>query len=188
MYGASTHTYLFDKVESKAFRLISSSPLTECLQPLSTAGMLRLLLFSIAIFMLTALLFLLSACLFSSWGLTAQGFILLISIQSISLVQELTSTFCHSYLSMVNSETLSTSVFSSFDHDFTLFKREVSRRLSSPSFWLLYGDWHLSGPLFCFNLSLGSFLSLHKKLSATSVGPAQDWHTTCLIVFLPLVR
>ncbi|MPC41574.1 hypothetical protein E2C01_035173 [Portunus trituberculatus] len=33
--GRSTHTVLLDSVESKAFRLINSTPLTDCLQPLS---------------------------------------------------------------------------------------------------------------------------------------------------------
>ena len=35
VWGGSTHTALLDRVESKAFRLINSSPLTDCLQPLS---------------------------------------------------------------------------------------------------------------------------------------------------------
>ena len=35
VWGGFTHTALLNKVESKAFRLINSSPLTDCLQPLS---------------------------------------------------------------------------------------------------------------------------------------------------------
>merc|ERR1712035_254448 len=34
VWGGSTHTVLLDRVESKAFRLINSPPLTDCLQPL----------------------------------------------------------------------------------------------------------------------------------------------------------
>ena len=46
VWGGSTHTALLDRVESKAFRLIDSSPLTDCLQPLS----LRRNVASLAIF------------------------------------------------------------------------------------------------------------------------------------------
>ena len=35
VWGGSTHTQFLNRVESKAFRLINSSPLTDCLQPLS---------------------------------------------------------------------------------------------------------------------------------------------------------
>ena len=35
VWGGSTHTALLNRVESKTFRLINSSPLTDCLQPLS---------------------------------------------------------------------------------------------------------------------------------------------------------
>ena len=35
VWGGSTHTALLNRVESKACRLINSSPLTDCLQPLS---------------------------------------------------------------------------------------------------------------------------------------------------------
>merc|ERR1712035_111623 len=34
VWGGFTHTVLLDRVESKAFRLINSPPLTDCLQPL----------------------------------------------------------------------------------------------------------------------------------------------------------
>ena len=69
-----------------------------------TARMLHLLLSSIDIFMPTALLILLAACLLPSYGLAAQGFLLpLILILSNFLMQELTSTLNHSYLSLVNS-------------------------------------------------------------------------------------
>ncbi|MPC90739.1 hypothetical protein E2C01_085737 [Portunus trituberculatus] len=82
-------------MESKAFRLISL---------LLTAEMLHLLLSFIAIFIQTILLILLTACLSSSCGFVAQGFLLpLILILSNPLTQELTSTFNHSYLSLVNS-------------------------------------------------------------------------------------
>ena len=35
VWGGSTHTALLNRVESKVFCLINSSPLTDCLQPLS---------------------------------------------------------------------------------------------------------------------------------------------------------
>ena len=46
VWGGSTHTALLNRVESKAFRLNNSSPLTDCLQPLSH----RLNVVSLAIF------------------------------------------------------------------------------------------------------------------------------------------
>ena len=36
VWEGSTHTALLNRVESKAFRLINSSPLSDCLQPLSS--------------------------------------------------------------------------------------------------------------------------------------------------------
>ena len=71
-----------------------------------TAEMLHPFLSFIAIFMVTVLLILLTACLPFSCGLAAQGFLLpLIPILSNSLMQELTSTLNHSSLSLVNSGT-----------------------------------------------------------------------------------
>ena len=69
--------------------------------------MLHLYLFSTAIFMLTALLNLLTACIHPSRGLTIQDFLLLlIPILSIFLMQELTSIFNLSSHTLVNSGTL----------------------------------------------------------------------------------
>ena len=74
--------------------------------------MLHLYLSSTTIFMLTALLNLLTACLSPSRGLAAQDFLfLLISSLSIFLMQELTSIFTLSLLTLVNSETLFLYVF-----------------------------------------------------------------------------
>ena len=56
VWGGSTHTALLNRVESKAFRLINSSPLTDCLQLFLIAAMLPLLLSFTATSMLTALL------------------------------------------------------------------------------------------------------------------------------------
>ena len=64
--------------------------------------MLQLYLFPTAIFMLTALLNLLTACHHLSRNLTAQGFLLSIPILSIFLMQELTSIFTLSSLTLVN--------------------------------------------------------------------------------------
>ena len=72
VWGGSTHTALLNSMESKAFHLINSSPLTDCLQPLLIATMLPVLLSFTTIFMLTALLILLTACLPCSRGLAAQ--------------------------------------------------------------------------------------------------------------------
>ncbi|MPC72479.1 hypothetical protein E2C01_066787 [Portunus trituberculatus] len=70
--------------------------------------MLHLFLSFIAIFMLTALLILLTACLPSSCSLAAKGFLLpLIPVLSNSLTQELISILNHSNLSLVISGTLS---------------------------------------------------------------------------------
>ena len=69
--------------------------------------MLHLYLSSTAIFILTALLKLLTACLPSSRGIAAQDFLLfLIPILSIFLMQELISIFTLSSLTLVNSGTL----------------------------------------------------------------------------------
>ena len=71
------------RTKSKAFRIIDSPPLTDCIQPPT----LRCLLFSIFIFMLTALLNLLTACLHPSGSLAANNFLLtLISILSTSFM------------------------------------------------------------------------------------------------------
>merc|ERR1711911_490413 len=70
-------------------------------------GMLHLYLSFIAIFMLTALQNLLTACLPPSCGIAAPVYLLsLIPILSNSLMQELTSTVILSFLSLVNSGTL----------------------------------------------------------------------------------
>ena len=61
--GSATHTALLNKVEFKAFRLINSTPLIDCLASRSPTHVLHLYLSSSAIFMLTALLNLLTACL-----------------------------------------------------------------------------------------------------------------------------
>ena len=150
---------------SKAFCLIKSAPLTDCLQPLFTQ-MLHHLLSSITVFMLTPLLILLTACLPSSCGLTTQDFLLPItSILSNSLMQELTSTPSHLFLLLVNSAF----VFPT-SYDLILFKREVSRHLS----WLwdnsidLSGDWHLVSFLFSlFLLPLAYSSLLPKRKNST---------------------
>ena len=65
--------------------------------------MLHLYLFSTAIFMLTALLNLLTACFLASRDFRAQDFLLLfIPILSLFLMQELTSILTLSSLTLVN--------------------------------------------------------------------------------------
>ena len=68
--------------------------------------MLHFYLFCTAIFMLTALLNLLTACSHPSPGLAAQDYLLLIPILYIFLMQELTSIFTLSSLTLANSRTL----------------------------------------------------------------------------------
>ena len=76
--GESTDTFLLDRVQSKASRLINSSSLT-VFNFFLFAGMWHLLLSSIAVFLLTALLILLTACLPFSCGLVAQNFTLILT-------------------------------------------------------------------------------------------------------------
>merc|ERR1712035_22001 len=74
---------------------------------LKSAAVLLLFLSSIVIFMVTALLNLLTACLPHSGGLAAPDFLLTLTpFLSNSLMQELTSIFILSSLSLVNSGTL----------------------------------------------------------------------------------
>merc|ERR1712035_26597 len=74
---------------------------------LNSAAMLHPFLYIIAIFMLTALLNLLTACLPPSCGLAAQDFLLFLTpMLSKPLMQELTSTFTLSSLPLVNSGTV----------------------------------------------------------------------------------
>ena len=83
--------------------------------------MLHLYLFSTAIFMLTALLNLLTACLHPSCSLAAQDFLLLlILIMSIFLMKELTRIFTLSSIILVNAGTLFLCLF--FHHFSTSVK------------------------------------------------------------------
>merc|ERR1712035_176745 len=107
IWGGSTHTSLLNRVESKAFRLINSPPLTDCLQSLKIRRSVASLSIFYRFFMVTALLNLLTACLPPSGGLAAPDFLLTLTpFLSNSLMQELTSIFILSSLSLVNSGTL----------------------------------------------------------------------------------
>ena len=113
--------------------------------------LLRLLSFT-AIFMLAALLILLTACLPLSRGLAAQDFLLtLILILSILLTQELTSIFTPSSLSLVNSGTLFLDLFSHFPTTWLLSREEYQDTLQTKlailliSLQLLWGVAHCSG-------------------------------------------
>ena len=87
--------------------------------------MLHLYQSSTAIFMLTALLNLLTACLSTSHGLAAQDLLLLlIPIMSIFLMQELTSIFTLLSLTLVNSENLFLCLFFHQPMTSTLSKEE----------------------------------------------------------------
>ena len=132
------------------------------------AATLPLLLSFTAIFVLIALLILLTACLPSFRCLAAQDLPLSLipPILSTSLMQELTSILSLSSLCLVNSGTLPASVFPSA-YDLNSFKREVSRHLSRA-----FGFWSRTFPgtgtsvgifLFCFIfVALGRPL-LHKR-------------------------
>ena len=76
VWGGSTHTALLNRVESKAFRLINSSFLTDCFQPLSHRRNVASLALFYCYFMLTAFLISLTACLPWSSGLIAQDLLL----------------------------------------------------------------------------------------------------------------
>ena len=107
VWGGSTHTALLNRVESKAFRLINSPPLTDCLQSVS----LRRDVGSLAVFYR----YFHSDCSSElancmpppSGGPAAPDFLLiLIPILSNSLMQESTSIFILSFLLLVDSGTL----------------------------------------------------------------------------------
>ena len=104
--GDLTHTVLLNRMESKAFQLISS-PLTDCLDSLSHFHNVASLSIFYHYFHADCSLNMLSACLPPSHGLIAQDFLLLlIPILSIFLMQELTSIFTLSSPTLVISGTL----------------------------------------------------------------------------------
>ncbi len=109
----STHTALLNRVESNTFHLINSSPLTDHLQSLNHLCSVAFLLSSTVIFVVTAVLNLLTACLPASCGLTAQDFLLtLIPVLSTLLLQEL-KPYLHSFIPFTGKlwNSLSHSVF-----------------------------------------------------------------------------
>ena len=180
MGGFNSYTALLDRVESKAFYLINSSSLTDCLQSLSLiAAMLHLLLFSTAIFMLTALLILLTACLPSFFGLAALDFPLsLTPILSKSLMQELTSILNLSSLSLVNSGTPYLPLFFQLPMTWTYsrgrFQDTYPHNFGHPL--SLYRDRQLSGPFFFLPIFCCPWPAplLHKKKKNLMDGCTQD--------------
>ena len=152
------HSFVMNRVEFKAFRLINSPPQTDCLDSLSQRR----------IFMLTALLNLLTACLHTSCAFAAQGFLFpLIPILFIFLMQELTSILTLSFLTLVNSETLFLCLFFPPAYDKLFQKRSVKILLtlnwtSMLQFLMLFSLQGLviSGIFFSnyFCLSLPSYL------------------------------
>ena len=101
--GAQLIQIFYNRAESKAFRLINSSPLTDCLQSLNN----RRNVASLSIFYRYYLLNLLTACFPPSRCLAAHDFLLLlIPILSIYLMQEFISIFTLASLTLVNSGTL----------------------------------------------------------------------------------
>ena len=124
----STHTVLLNRIESKVFRLINSPPLTYCFDALSNQRNVTYYLFATAMYMLTALLNLLTACLPHSRGIAAQVFLLLIPIFFIFLIHELTSILTLSSLTLVNSGTLFLCLFFHLSMTYS-FKKGVSKHL-----------------------------------------------------------
>merc|ERR1712035_95653 len=105
---------------------------------LKSAAVLLLFLFSIVLFMVTALLNLLTACLLPSGGLTGPDFLLTLTpFLSTSLMQELTSVFIPSSLPLVNSGTLFLNLYFHLPTTYTPSKEEC-QGTSSPklaTFW-----------------------------------------------------
>ena len=128
--GGSTHTALLNRVESKIFRIINSPPLTDCLDSLSyrcnVASFINFL--SVHIFMLTALLNLLTACLHPSHGLTAQD---TSHPYSVHLSNAKFNQYFHSFIPYTGKlwNSLHMPVLPSV-YDLNSFKRGVSRYLS----------------------------------------------------------
>merc|ERR1711980_29761 len=105
---------------------------------LKSAAMLLLFLSSIVIFMVTALLNLLTACLPSSSGLAAPDFLLTLTpFLSNSLMQELTSIFIPSSLSLVNSGSLFLNLYFHLPRTYTPSKEEC-QGTSSPKLATLW--------------------------------------------------
>ena len=105
VWGGLTHTVLLNMVESKAFRLINSPPLTECLDSLSHRRNVASIFYRY--FHADCSSEHANCMLPPSRGHATQDFLLLlIPILSIFLMQELTSSFILSSLTLVNSENL----------------------------------------------------------------------------------
>merc|ERR1712035_70571 len=108
-----------------------------------SAAMLLLFLSSIVIFMATALLNLLTACLPPSGGLAAPDFLLTLTpFLSNSLMQELTSIFIPSSLSLVNSRTLFLNLYFHLPTTYAPSKEECQGS-SSPKLATLWNSPHL---------------------------------------------
>ncbi len=107
VWGGSTHTALLHRVEPKAFRLINSPPLTDCLQTVEHRHSVASLSIFYRYFHGYCFSELANCMPPPSRGLAAQDFPLpLIPILSTSLMQELTTISIFSSLSLVNSGTL----------------------------------------------------------------------------------
>merc|ERR1712035_24925 len=114
-----------------------------------SAAMLLLFLSSIVIFMVTALLNLLTACLPPSGGLIAPDFQLTLTpFLFNSLMQELTSIFILSFLSLVNSGTLFLNLYFHLPTTYTPSKEEcqgTSIKLATLEIYLSIGGGNPSG-------------------------------------------
>ena len=129
--GGSTHIALLNRVEFKAIRLINSPPLTDCLDSLSHRRNVAPYLSSTAIFMLTALHKLLTACTPPIPRSHCNRLSTASHPYSVYLpnarVNQYLNSFIHYTGKLCNS--LPLSVFPPV-YDLNSFKREVSRHLS----------------------------------------------------------
>ena len=108
VWGGSTHTALLNRVESKGFRVINYTPLTDYLQSLFYRRFVASVALFYRYFHANCSSDLLPVYLPCSRGLAAQDLPLpLTPILSTSLMEELTSMLSLSSLSPVNSGTLS---------------------------------------------------------------------------------
>jgi len=110
--GGSTPTALLNRVESKAFRLTNSPPLTYCLQSLTVRCNVASLVVFYRYFHAYCSSELTNCMPPPSCGLAVQDFLITLTpILSTLLMQESTSIFTLSSISLVNSGTLCFSLF-----------------------------------------------------------------------------
>ena len=148
VWRGSTHTALLNRVESKPFRLINSPPLNDCL------------IYLLPLFSCWLLFWTCNCMPRPMLGLATQDFLLLlILILSIYLMQELTSIFTLSSLTLVNSGTLFLFLFLHLPMTNTLSKEECQDTSHTKLDFLLYLYFSYCPPYRVWQQA-GFFLSL----------------------------